>query len=49
MGKHDDFGHALHMPKKAKFVQPKPATNNKQSINQPAVPRPGHSAYNMFK
>lgn len=50
MGKHDELGHALHIPKARKFKQQPPATAPlEQQIAAPQEPKPGSQAKNQFR
>jgi hypothetical protein len=48
MGKHDAYGHTLHISKKQRFNQPKPPNTNQKST-APQLPAPGTNAYNQFR
>jgi hypothetical protein len=49
MGRHDVRSHKLHIPKRAKFIQPKPNAVTNHSTDAPQKPQPGTNAYNMFR
>jgi len=48
MGKHDQTGHFLHIPKAMKFKQPKPNANT-QATEPPQKPAQGTDSQNMYR
>jgi hypothetical protein len=49
MGKHDTFGHHVHVPKKQRFKAAKPNAILRQTTDAPQKPKPGTDAYNMYR
>jgi hypothetical protein len=49
MGKHDEIGHHLHIPKSAKFKQPRPNAITDHTSDAPQKPKQGTLSQNMYK